>query len=146
MGLTSLFYPWGFILQAAAILHFLRRRPDTYWLWIILVGGGLGALVYIVAEAAPDVELLRGPFDALPRRRRIKELERIIIDNPAIGNREELADLYLEEGKFSRARAVRPGHLGAIGFTGSALPAGDRGAGAQRSTGSGPRPRGRSRE
>jgi len=46
---TSLFYPWGVILQAAAILHFVRRRPDTYWLWIILVGGGLGALVYIVA-------------------------------------------------------------------------------------------------
>jgi hypothetical protein len=106
MGLTSLFYPWGFILQAAAILHFLRRRPDTYWLWIILVGGGLGALVYIVAEAAPDVELLRGRFDALPRRRRIKELERIIIDNPAIGNQEELADLYLEEGKFAHAREL----------------------------------------
>jgi hypothetical protein len=106
MGLTSLFYPWGFILQAAAILHFLRRRPDTYWLWIILIGGGLGALVYIMAEAVPDVELLRGPFNALPRRRRIKELERIILDNPAIGNQEELADLYLEDGKFARAREL----------------------------------------
>jgi hypothetical protein len=106
MGLTSLFYPWGFILQAAAILHFLRRRPDTYWLWIILIGGGLGALVYIMAEAVPDVELLRGPFNALPRRSRIKELERIILDNPAIGNQEELAELYLEDGKFARAREL----------------------------------------
>jgi hypothetical protein len=106
MDLTSLFYPWGFLLQGAAILHFVRRRPDTYWLWIILVGGGLGALVYIVAEAVPDVELLRGPVNAFPRRRRIKELERIIIDNPAIGNLEELADLYLEEGRFARAREL----------------------------------------
>ena len=24
-----------------------RRRPDTFWLWIILIGGGLGALAYI---------------------------------------------------------------------------------------------------
>jgi len=106
MGVTSLFYPWGVILQAAAILHFVRRRPDTYWLWIILVGGGLGALVYIVAEVVPDLELLRGPVNAFPRRRRIKELEQIIIDNPAVGNREELADLYLEEGQFARAREL----------------------------------------
>src|SRR6185295_6958051 len=106
MGLTSLFYPWGFILQAVAILHFLRRRPDTYWLWIILVGGGLGALVYIVAEVVPDVDLLRGPLNAVPRRRRIRELERIVIDNPAVGNQEELADLCLEEGQFARARQL----------------------------------------
>src|SRR5262249_37257162 len=106
MGLTSLFYPWGFVLQALAILHFVRRRPDTYWLWIILVGGGVGALAYIAVEAVPDAELLRAPFNALPRRRRIKELERIIIDNPAIGNQEELADLYLEEGRFARAREL----------------------------------------
>jgi hypothetical protein len=56
MGLIGLFYPWGFILQAVAILHFVRRRPDTYWLWIILVGGGLGALVYIAAEVVPKGE------------------------------------------------------------------------------------------
>ena len=106
MGLTALFYPWGLILQAAAILHFVRRRPDTYWLWIILIGGALGALVYLVAEAVPDIGLLKGSLYAFPRRRRIRELERIIIDNPAVGNQEELADLYLEEGEFSRAREL----------------------------------------
>ncbi|HEV3058458.1 MAG TPA: hypothetical protein VGY48_09415 [Vicinamibacterales bacterium] len=106
MGLTALFYPWGIFLQAAAILHFVRRRPDTYWLWIILIGGGLGALVYIVAEVVPDLELMRGSLNAFPRRRRIRELERIIIDNPAVGNQEELADLYLEEGQFARARQL----------------------------------------
>ena len=51
--LLNIFYPWGIILQGLAIFHFIRRRPDTYWLWIILFGGGLGAAVYIVAEAAP---------------------------------------------------------------------------------------------
>ena len=57
MGFIGLFYPWGVILQAVAILHFVRRRPDNYWLWIILIGGGLGALVYIVAEVMPDASL-----------------------------------------------------------------------------------------
>jgi hypothetical protein len=106
MGLIGLFYPWGFILQAAALLHFVRRRPDTYWLWIILIGGGLGALVYMAAEVVPDVEFLRGSLNTFARRRRVRELETIILDNPSIGNREELADLYLEEGEFARAREL----------------------------------------
>ena len=106
MGFIGLFYPWGFILQAVAILHFVRRRPDTYWLWIILIGGGLGALVYIVAEVAPDVGLLRLPFDAMGRRRRIRDLEAAVLDNPSIGNLEELADQYLDDGRFARAREL----------------------------------------
>ncbi len=105
MGLFSLFlYPWNFVLQGIAILHFIRRRPDTYWLWIILIGGGLGAIVYIAVEVLPDLGLMRQSFKVFPRRRRIRELEAIILDNPAPGNYEELADLYLEEKKFQRAR------------------------------------------
>src|SRR5438132_8670826 len=103
-SLLNIFYPWGIILQGLAIFHFIRRRPDTYWLWIILFGGGLGAAVYIVAEVLPDTGLLRQSFKVFPRRRRIGELEAIILDNPSAGNYEELADLYLEEGKYARAR------------------------------------------
>jgi hypothetical protein len=104
LGFYSFLFPWNFILQAIAIVHFIRRRPDTYWLYIILIGGGLGAIVYIFAEVFPDFGLLRQSFKAFPRRRRIRELEAIILDNPSAGNLEELADLYLEEGKFARAR------------------------------------------
>jgi hypothetical protein len=103
-ALLYLLYPWGFILQAVAIVHFIRRRPDGYWLWIILFGGGLGALVYIAVEVIPDAGLLRESFKAFPRRRRIRELEAAILDNPSAGNYEELADLYLEEGNYARAR------------------------------------------
>ncbi len=48
--------------------------------------------------------LLRQSFKTFPRRRRIHELEAIVLDNPAPGNYEELADLYLDEKKFARAR------------------------------------------
>src|SRR5260370_38687959 len=95
---------WGILLQAFAIIHFIRRRPDTFWLWIILIGGWLGALVYIAVEAIPDAGLLRQSFKVFPRRKRIRELESAVLDNPSAGNYEELADLYLEEGKFARAR------------------------------------------
>jgi len=104
--LTGLFYPWGFVLQAVALVHFVRRRPDTYWLWIILIGGAIGALVYIVAEVLPDLNLLVGSLNRFTRRRRIRELEAIVVDNPAVGNQEELADLYLEEGRFAKAREL----------------------------------------
>jgi len=100
----SFLFPWNVILQGFAIVHFIRRRPDTYWLWIILIGGGLGAVVYIFVEVLPDFGLLRSSFKVFPRRRRIRELEAVILDNPAAGNLEELADLYLEEGKYARAR------------------------------------------
>src|SRR5271154_36802 len=103
-SLIFLFFPWGLILQAIAIVHFIRRRPDGYWLWIIIFFGGLGALIYIAAEVIPDAGLLSQSFKVFPRRRRIHELEAAVHDNPSAGNYEELADLYLEEGNYARAR------------------------------------------
>jgi hypothetical protein len=98
------FSRWGIILQAVAILHFIRRRPDTFWLFIILIGGWLGALIYIAVEVVPDGSLLSQSFKVFPRRRRIKELESAIVDNPSAGNYEELGDLYLTDENFERAR------------------------------------------
>lgn len=102
--MLGLFYPYGVVLQAIALLHFVRRRPDMYWIWIILMFGGVGAAIYIAVEVLPDAGLLRGAFQVFPRRKRIRELEALILDNPSIGNYEELGDLYLDEGLFARAR------------------------------------------
>jgi len=97
-------FPWGIILQAAAIVHFIRRRPDGYWLFIILFLGPIGALVYLVVEAGPDLQLLKGGVKFFPRRRRISELRAIVAQNPAPANYEELADLYFEDGNYAQAR------------------------------------------
>jgi hypothetical protein len=104
MGLIGLFYPWGIILQGLAIVHFIRRRPDNYWLYIIMFLGPVGAAIYILAEVLPDLGLLRDTFKVFPRRKRIRELEAAILDNPSAGNYEELADLYLDEKNFALAR------------------------------------------
>jgi hypothetical protein len=103
MGLFQ-FFGWGAILQVLAIVHFIRRRPDTYWLYVIIFLGGLGAFVYIVIEVVPDLGLLRQVFDAHGRRKRIGLLEALVLENPASGNYEELGDLYLDEQKFARAK------------------------------------------
>jgi hypothetical protein len=96
---------WSIALRVVAIVHFIRRRPDWFWIWVILFHW-VGALVYILVEVIPDAGLLRGSFQVFPRRRRIHELERIILDNPSAGNYEELGLLYLDDGNFSKARAA----------------------------------------
>jgi hypothetical protein len=98
------FLRYGIVLQALAIMHFMKRRPDSFWLWIILMGGGVGALAYIVMEVVPDAGLLRGSFEVFPRRKRIKQLETEVIDNPSVGNYEELGDLYLDDKQYAKAR------------------------------------------
>ena len=100
------YFNWGILLQIGCVIHFVRRRPSTYWLWIILMFGPLGSLAYILVEVIPDAGLLRGTFQVFPRRRRIQQLEKIVLDNPSAGNLEELADLYLEDGKPAKAREL----------------------------------------
>lgn len=104
MGFFSFLFPWGILLQAMALVHFIRRRPDNVWLWIIVFFGPLGALVYIAMEVVPDLGLLRQSLDSFGRKKRIKQLEAVVLENPAAGNYEELADLLLDEGRFARAR------------------------------------------
>ena len=103
-GLSFLIYPWGFIVQGIALWHFVKRRPENYWLYIIIFGGVLGAGVYMIVEVVPDLGLLRGAFQGFGKRSRIKALETQILDNPSAGNLEELAELNFEQGKYREAR------------------------------------------
>jgi hypothetical protein len=96
---------WSIALQVVAIVHFIRRRPNFYWLWVILFMSWVGAVVYIAVEVIPDAGLLRDSFQVFPRRRRIGELERTILDNPSAGNYEELGLLYLDDRNYAKARA-----------------------------------------
>jgi hypothetical protein len=102
--LSSLIYPWGLILQGLAVIHFIRRRPDNYWIWVILFLGPIGAVVYLFAEALPDIGMVGHSFKVFPRRKRIGQLKVIVRDNPSSGNYEELGDLYMEDGKLQAAR------------------------------------------
>jgi hypothetical protein len=107
MGLlSSIFFPWGIILQAVAVVHFIRRRPDTYWIFVILFLGPLGAVIYLLVEAAPDLTFLsQQSARGFSRRKRIRELESLVHVNTAVGNFEELGDLYMDEGRLAQARA-----------------------------------------
>jgi hypothetical protein len=104
MHLFSLLFPWGVIVQAVALVHFIRRRPNGYWLWAILFLGPIGAFVYIAVEMIPDLGLLQVAVAGMNRRKKIAQLEGLVVENPAAGNYEELADAYLDEKNYARAR------------------------------------------
>ena len=104
MGFYYLFYPWGIILWALTLAHFAWRRPDARWIWVIVLFGPVGALVYIAVEVLPDLALLRQAVDRLGRRKRIRGLEALVLANPSPGNYEELGELYLDQRKYARAR------------------------------------------
>ena len=97
------FFGIGGILMIAAILHFIRKRPDFYWLWIIMFLGPLGALIYLAVEALPELTD-PGAFRFVARGSRKRELEAAVIDNPSAGNYEELGQIYLDLKKWSKAK------------------------------------------
>lgn len=96
-------YSYGLLLQIAAVIHFVRKRPETYWLWIILLGGGLGSLVYLLVEALPDLKASGGTFKPFQNRRRVHELEWLVTQNPAPANYEELGSLYMQAKRWAEA-------------------------------------------
>jgi len=102
--LRHLFPSWGFLLQILAILHFLRRRPESYWFFIIFFGGFLGASVYILVEILPNLGLLRDTMQGFGRRSRIQKVETDILDNPSAANYEELGELYKDQGQYGKGR------------------------------------------
>jgi hypothetical protein len=110
--MRSLFFPWGVILQLIAIVHFIRRRPDTFWLWIIILFGPLGAFAYMLAEMLPDLGLMRHSMGGFSRRKRINVLRAIVLENPSAGNYEELGDLLIDEKKYREARVCFDHALG----------------------------------
>jgi hypothetical protein len=116
MGFFShLFYPWGFVVQIAALVHFFwRRRAGYIWLWVIFIGGFVGAAAYLIVEVLSEADLLRKAFERRARKERIGTVEAQILDNPSLANLEELGELYWDEKDYGKAReafdrAVRSG-------------------------------------
>ena len=104
--LSYLLYPLGLLLEVLAIIHFIRHRPQMYWIYIIVFLGPLGATIYLVSEALPDMVQAGQSLSGVPRRRRAAELEAAVRDNPSAANYEELGDIYMEGGSLELARAA----------------------------------------
>ena len=107
MGLFRFFFfPWSLILQVLAVVHYIRRRPDWYWLYIIIFLGPLGAVLYLIFVALPDLKTSSPIFHGVSRNKRIGELEFAVLDNPSAENYEELGDLYMQQGNLQMAHSA----------------------------------------
>ena len=106
MGFFShLFYPWGFIVQIAALVHFFwRRRASFVWLWVIFIGGFVGAAAYLIVEVFAEADIFRAALAKRARKERIALVEAHLVSNPSVANFEELGELYWDEKNFAKAR------------------------------------------
>jgi hypothetical protein len=94
----------GIVLMVLALVHYVRRQPSFYWLYLILFLGPLGALIYLAIEWLPEL-FDPGAFRFVERGRRLREVEANIRQNPSAGNYEELGLLRLDKGDWAGARA-----------------------------------------
>lgn len=97
-------FGYGFVFQVAAVIHWSRKRPEAFWLWIIIIGGIIGALAYFLIEGLPDFRNVQRTLRGPARRKRINILRGLVIQNPSAGNYEELGELLLEEKRYREAR------------------------------------------
>lgn len=98
------FFGWGFVLQLIAVVHCAKTGRDRFWIWIIIIGGLIGALAYFLVEGMPDWNALMRSFKGPARRRRIIALRAMIRDNPSAGNYEQLGELLVQQEKWGEAR------------------------------------------
>jgi hypothetical protein len=104
--MISRYFSWGIfgiVLMAMALVHYVRRQPSFYWLYLIIFLGPLGALIYLAIEWLPEL-FDPGAFRFVERGRRRREVEAAIRQNPSAGNYEELGLLRLDKGDWSGAR------------------------------------------
>lgn len=97
--------PWYLVIlfQALMLVHFFRRRPDGYWLFLIIFLGPLGGLVYFFLEVLPDLRVKPPAIARLERRRRRQWLEHMAGESPSLATLQELGEICAVEGEHERA-------------------------------------------
>ena len=109
--LSHLFYPWGFSSRSPrSCTSSGGARASFIWLWIIFIGGFVGAAAYLIVEVFSEADLLRTALRA-PRpqgthlRRRSSDPRQSLRRQPRGAGRALLG----REGLHQGARGLRPG-------------------------------------
>ncbi|MEZ5366928.1 MAG: tetratricopeptide repeat protein [Bryobacterales bacterium] len=64
--------------QAAMVIHWVRTRLESYWLWVILLLGPPGSVLYLIVEVLPGItlETSRDRTPRTPPRRLVRGVQR----------------------------------------------------------------------
>jgi hypothetical protein len=110
----SLFYeyPWlgrslaiaTFLFQIWMIIDCVRSGNDWYWIWVILIFGPIGALVYFFGFVYQGTEIEQSWSKRRIRQRQIEELQALIHNLDKAHHWAELGDLYRLQKRWALAR------------------------------------------
>ena len=93
-------------------MHVVRTGQQMYWLWILVIGGPLGAAFYFFAVLLPDLMggrtarvVGKAAQQALDPERDYRQAMRALEDTPTVGNRMKVAQAAAALGRWSDAEA-----------------------------------------
>jgi hypothetical protein len=116
----------GFDILCA--VHVVKTRRPLYWVFIIFVVPGFGALVYFIAEMLPDLlhsrearQAVQGARKAMDPERDYRALADQFDTADTVANRQALAEECLRLGKTEQAITLYQGALAGIHKTDPAL-------------------------
>jgi hypothetical protein len=99
--------------QVFFAVHVVRTGRPFFWLWIIILFPGIGALIYFFSEYMGDLQgnykarqMKTGIVKALNPAGRMKELEQQAELTPSVKNKKLLAEEYVNQGRFQEAIAL----------------------------------------
>jgi hypothetical protein len=102
----------GWLPSIICAMHVVRTGQQMYWLWILVIGGPLGAAFYFFAVMLPDLlggrtarTVSKAARQALDPERDYRNALRALDDTPAVGNRMKVAQAAAALGRWSDAEA-----------------------------------------
>ncbi|MCX7356931.1 MAG: hypothetical protein NT015_02100 [Alphaproteobacteria bacterium] len=102
----------GWIPSIICAMHVVRTGQQMYWLWILVIGGPLGAALYFFAVMLPDLmggrtarSVGKVARQTLDPERDYRNALRALDDTPTVGNRIKVAQAAVALGRWSDAEA-----------------------------------------
>jgi hypothetical protein len=93
-------------------IHAVRSGQQLYWVWVLAIGGPIGAAVYFFAIMLPDMaggrtgrKIGKAARQALDPERDYRTALRALEDAPTVGNRMKVAQAASALGRWSDAEA-----------------------------------------
>jgi hypothetical protein len=93
-------------------IHAVRSGQQLYWVWILAIGGPIGAAVYFFAIMLPDMaggrtgrKIGQAARQALDPEREFRTAMRALEDAPTVGNRMKVAQAAAALGRWSDSEA-----------------------------------------
>lgn len=96
-------YFFGLAFSIWMIIDCVRNRRETYWIWIMLISGGLGALVYFFVYYFDASVFFRGAIRRHNLKNHVRELEAKVYHIDNAYHRTKLGDAYREQKRYREA-------------------------------------------